>query len=173
MNKITKYEWQIVSLFLFSLLVNGSVIQMKLLTMAVFFIIGILFEFLTEPLWNYNVELKKSPFTLPDKDINFLFGLGWLAIVILGLSTGTYLQEWIASPFTSGIIGVTIIGNILESLFFYFGLWTYEKDHPMLRFPPILGKYFEIAKIPLSVRLGYPVLGAGIYYVNQLINQIL
>ncbi len=173
MNKLTKYEWQLISLFLFALLINGTMIRMKIMTMIVFYIVGTIFEFATEPLWDYNPELKKSPLTLKNRDINFLFGLGWLAIVILGLSLGEYLQKWISNPALCGITGIVIIGNILESLFYYFGLWKYDTSQPALRFPLFIGKYIEIAKIPLSVRVGYIVLGAGIFYLNQFVTQYL
>ena len=173
MNRITKYEWQILTLFLFGLLINCSFFNMTILTMIVFFSLGLLFEFITEPLWDYNPELKKSPLTLASKDINFLFGLGWLALVILSLSVGKYLECWIPSSIVSAIIGFFIIGNIFESLYHYFGLWKYNKTHPLLRFPPIIGKYFELWNIPLSVRLGYTIMGIVAYYVFVIVQKFL
>lgn len=173
MNRITRYEWQILSLFLLSIIVNVSYFHMHIVTFIVFYLFGILFEFITEPLWDYNPELHQSPFTLRSKDINFLFGLGWCAIVILSLSIGVLLTTWIPSALLCAVIGFLVIGNILETLYLYFGLWTYNTSHPMLRFPPVLGRYIEVFTVPLSVRLGYAVNGIVAYYLNVLVTRIL
>jgi hypothetical protein len=172
MNRITKFEWQILCLFLGAAAVNCSFFHMKLLTMTSFYLLGILFEFITEPLWTYNSQLHQSPLTLKSMDINFLFGFGWVAIVILSLSLGNVLDRWIPVPLISGIIGFLLVGNVMESLYFYFGLWTYATGHPMLRFPPLVGRYVEVAKIPLSVRLGYAVTGIVAFYCNKLLSTI-
>jgi hypothetical protein len=167
MNRITKFEWQILCLFLVAVAVNISFFHMKILTMAAFYLLGILFEFITEPLWSYNSQLQQSPLTLKSKDVNFLFGLGWIAIVILSLSLGNVFDRWIPVPLINGIIGFLLVGNIMESLYFYFGLWTYNAAHPVLRFPPLVGTYIEAAKIPLSVRLGYAVTGTVAFLINN------
>ncbi len=173
MNKVTKYEWQILCLFLIALNFNNQYLHLPIILMGVYYAIGMLFEFLTQSLWDYNVALKKSPFTIKNKDINWIFGLGWLSAVILGFVLGNYLECLIPNKPIRMILGFTIIGNILENVFYYFDLWKYNTTHPLLKVPPYIGKYIVIFKIPLAVRAGYPVLGTIAYYLYVYLGKYL
>jgi hypothetical protein len=173
MNRITRFEWQILSLFLAAVIVNISFFHMTVVVMGAFYLLGLLFEFITEPLWSYDPHLRESPLTLKSRDINLLFGLAWVAVVIFSLSLAKVLDRWMALPLVNGIACFLIVGNIMETLFFRFGNWTYATAHPLLRFPPLLGPYIEVGKIPLTVRLGYAVLGTAAFFINKYLSAIL
>lgn len=144
---------------------------MKITFIVFFYFLGIVFEFLTESMWNYNKELFRSPLTLKRKDINLLFGLGWCGMVILSLSLGKAMSGVIPIPVVCGVLGFLIIGNFMETLYYYFGLWTYNTSHPLLKFPAFVGKYIVVYSIPLSVRLGYVVNGVVAFYANYFLKR--
>jgi hypothetical protein len=152
---VTKFEVRILLLFAFSLLLNHF-LQVIGLTILVFYLLGMLFETLTEKAWNYNPVLTNAPFTVKGRDINLTFGTGWASVAMLGLTFSKYVVHpfWITgSSFWADVVGIGIVGNLLEQIFYAWKLWSYNNSNWIISL--WLKRPIYIAGLPLTVRLGY------------------
>ena len=77
--KISKYEWEVLALFAISLIPQLGWLHIVFATCCMIYLYGFTFEMLTGEAWNYNKALDKSTFTLRDRDVSLIFGLGWMA----------------------------------------------------------------------------------------------
>lgn len=171
MKRITicNLEWKILFLFVVGLYVNSNYLFLNCSQLVTLYIFGMFFEFTTEQAWDYNPILKKSTFTLQDRDVSLIFGLGWVGTLILGKSLGKFM---FASPTPAALhagIGLFIVGNIMEQLFLYFKLWKYNKEHWIATL--WTGRPIMIAEIPVAVRVGYFVMGIVVFYLLQFIKE--
>lgn len=164
-DRITKYEWQILSLFLAAAL--AKTIPTPPLFYVVFYGLGMTFELVTHRIWKYHPSLRESPLSPFPIGANLMFGLGWVAVVVLGLSLGAVFGRHMPG-LLADVLGVLIVGNILETVFFVLGLYAYEEASPWLKFPlPYLGRFVTLAGVPLSVRIGYVNSGLLMHFVYQ------
>jgi len=153
--KISRNEYQILFLFAFAISLQFLLNPFTWLELGVLYAMGMAFEFLTQDAWDYNPDLKDSTFTYPGKDVNFIFGLGWVSVVLTGYTIGTMFPF---GEFWSLVAGIFITGNILERLFLALGLWTYNEEHWSVTLwtgKPIMT---DIG-IPVSVTQGYINIG--------------
>src|SRR5690349_17463626 len=116
---ITPLEWKIVGLFAIGSAINVIYLHLGAATLVTLYLFGMFFEFTTEAAWNYNRALSHSTFTLRDRDVNWLFGLGWQATLILGLSLGREILRAFPSisPWLADGIGLWVVGNVMEQTF--------------------------------------------------------
>lgn len=113
---------------------------------------GLFFEYATKQLWTYNPEVQHSPFTL--RGVNWLLGLGWVGAVTCGLVFASWLEARFGLPrLAACVVGVGLLGNAAEQLYFALGLFRYNLDQPLLAFP--FKRTRVLWHIPVSVRLGY------------------
>ncbi len=113
---------------------------------------GLFFEYATKHLWTYAPEVQRSPFTL--RGVNWLLGLGWVGAVTCGLSFAAWLQVQLGLPrLAACVVGVGLVGNAAEQLYFALGLFRYNVEQPLLAFP--FKRTRVLWHIPASVRLGY------------------
>lgn len=158
--RISSIEWKILGLFLIGFAIQTYFLHLTTDHLVTLYLFGMVFEFTTERAWNYNPILLKSTFTLQDRDVNWIFGLGWVGTLLLGLSAGKALTAWISQPYAD-IVAIGIVGNFMEQLFLHFQTWKYNKNHWIVTL--WTGKPVEILSIPVSVRVGYFAMGLLIH----------
>ncbi len=168
MKKIVfcKYEYAIMTLFALGLIPQFCYLHLSFPAFVVFYYFGMTFEFTTEAAWNYNPLLLNSTFTVRDRDVNWIFGLGWQATLIFGLSLGQLLQQTLLThwhPIWTASIGLGIVGNILEWVFLKLGLWKYNEQYWITTL--WTGKPVMVGPIPIAVRIGYFGMGVIVYFI--------
>ncbi|MGL1935174.1 MAG: hypothetical protein OCD01_09140 [Fibrobacterales bacterium] len=163
--KITKYGWEVLILFLVSIIPIVTYIHLPFHTIVILYLVGMTFEILTEDSWNYNKAMDRATFMLRDRDVSLIFGLGWIGTLSFGMSFAKVLRDFAdVDLYWSLFIALGVVGNILEASFLKLGLWKYNMEAKGVNLgfkhmPCILG-------VPLSVVVGYFVFqGTLMYYV--------
>lgn len=171
--KISRLELWVLLLFGAGLLVNAISIQLAAGTLVILYLFGIAFEFLTDDAWHYHPSLRLSTFAAPDRDVNWILGLGWVGALILGIVAGRALfglLGWPSDSIWAAVVGLGIVGNLLEQIYLALGLWSYAYDHWICRM--LLPKAVVLLDIPLSVRLGYFWMGAVVWTLIEIVRWI-
>ena len=165
---ITRLEWKILALFAAGCAINLWYLHLGAATLVTLYLFGMFFEFTTEAAWNYNKALDRSTFTLRDRDVNWLFGLGWQATLITGLSlgraSGSALPGW--PDWLCDGLGLFLVGNAMEQTFYVFGLYRYNPRHWIVTL--WTGHPVELFHIPVAVRAGYFFMGVLIHFLVAL-----
>jgi len=150
---ISRLEWVILLMFAIAMTVDYFFLHLGYTRLSILYFLGMMFEFFTEAAWDYNPVLYKSTFTLRDRDVNWIFGLGWVGTLVLGLSLGKLFLDLDMPAWIASALGIGIVGNIMEEIFLKLGLWKYNEKNWIVSLG--LKKSLMIGKIPLTVRLGY------------------
>ena len=156
MKSITKYDVMFLYEYLAAVAVNAYVMKMPFAIMLILVIIGLTFELITNSSWTYNSEFKKSFFIIENTDVSVAAAFSWAAILTLCMNL-TYLlsQHWLPemSPAIINIVMVGIVGNILETVCFKWGMFTYGNTWVTRMI--FLPKPYTLYYVPIAVRVGY------------------
>lgn len=173
---LSHLEKKILLLFVIGFAIGGPYLHFPFSTWVLLYVFGMSFEFLTEPAWNYNPILYKSTFTLRDRDVNWIFGLGWQATLALGLSLGKWFEQTFTLMQTLpnwclASLGLGLVGNVMEQIFLKLGLWEYNLNNWICT---IWTRHaIMVGRIPLAVRLGYFGMGAIVWVLAYRIAPML
>lgn len=149
---LSPMELKVLALFTLGAVVGTLALGLPPLFFAVTWGAGLFFEYATRRLWTYNPEVQHSPFTI--RGVNWLLGLGWVGAVTCGLAFAALLQARLGLPrLAACVVGVGLLGNAAEQLYFALGLFRYNLEQPLLAFP--FKRTQVLWHIPASVRLGY------------------
>ena len=150
---ISIQEWEVLGLFAAGIVCNALYARLPLQFIAVTAVVGLAFEYATRSLWTYNKNIRHSPFTI--HGVNLLLGLGWVGLVLLGLGLAKFLTASFSIQYQliAVILGIGVVGNIIEQLYLWLHIFTYNTNNKIFRFP--FKKLIMFLGIPLSVRLGY------------------
>jgi len=146
-------EWEVLGLFAAGIVCNALYTHLPSQFIALVASVGLAFEYATRSLWTYNKNIQHSPFTI--HGVNLLLGLGWVGLILLGLGLSKFLSVSfsIQHQLIAVILGIGVVGNIIEQLYLHLHIFTYNTNKKIFRFP--FNKLIMIYGIPLSVRLGY------------------
>jgi hypothetical protein len=168
--KISKYEWEVLALFGISLIPQLGWLHIGFATCCMIYLYGFTFEMLTGEAWNYNKALDKSTFTLRDRDVSLIFGLGWMAVIFIGTALARYIEAKFSLPtIVCYMLGIGIVGNILERTFLALGLWTYNMKSWIVTI--FTGHPIMLGKLPLAVVVGYfTITGVCGYFMVEVLG---
>ncbi|WP_353570354.1 hypothetical protein [Candidatus Albibeggiatoa sp. nov. BB20] len=149
---LSPLEIAVLLLFVLGLTTNYFFTHYPPLFIILVYIIGISFEYMTRSLWIYAKSVQHSIFTV--KGVNLILGFGWVGSMLIGLAFSNYIQSLLHFNyfFIAMVIGIGIIGNLIEQLYYVIGLFSYDMKKKILWF---FGCPTVVLDIPLSVRVGY------------------
>ena len=128
---------------------------------AIYFPLGLFFEYATRKAWLYHKSFSDSP--LKFSTFSWLNPLGWVGVVLFAtaLSNGSLY---------SYILWGGVVGNLLEQFFLALGMWVYNKEHWAVTL--FTRRPLFVFKIPIAVRLGYFIFGGLYWAVNTYLLAI-
>ena len=94
------------------------------------FIVGLVWEIATEPLWDYN-DYMFSLYIY--NDVPLAVVLGWVVVFMVSSIIADYLCERVKNNFIATVTSIFIVGSLLEIVGVYLGLWTYTNTFTLTK----------------------------------------
>lgn len=176
---MSKRELGIVLLFILGIILSlVADVQYALLKGITMFGIGLFFEVLTEPLWTYSKDLQDSRWCVQGIDINYLFPLGWIGLILSACALNQFCLvhfESIIPVYITYFLSFMLVGTIVEIAYLKLGYWVYNKDAKLLNLYYPIKHGIRILGVPFQIILGYGFLWGSFMYLmdHHLISYII
>lgn len=152
---VTRYDLAVAVVAILGLLCEIFVNRLGIRTIVGLFFFGLFFELITKNLWLYNLQQRRSVFTISGTLVSYLAALGWVGLLSAGISLNSLWHHFFPAlpSFWVGVLGLGLLGNLVETLYWKLGYFEYNEESRLVRgFLPRLVRFIGV---PVSVRLGY------------------
>ena len=153
---ITKYDVLFFYECCCALFVNAQLLHWTTPTIIALILIGLTFEVVTCSSWSYSEVFKRSFFVVEGTDISIAAAFSWAGVLMIFSAASCAIPSDVLFPNMMWVVPTLIVGvggNIIETLCFRWGMFTYNNTPVTRMF--FLPRPIFIWGVPLAVRLGY------------------